>query len=55
MRGRGPPVLPGELDVLAARLIVYGADVAWDDGIPGVRRFFTADPWRNRIEMLNGR
>ena len=24
----------------------------WDDAIPGTRRFFTADPWGNRIELV---
>ncbi len=40
------------LDELAARL--QGADhaVTWDEAIPGTRRFYTADPWGNRLELV---
>jgi catechol 2,3-dioxygenase-like lactoylglutathione lyase family enzyme len=41
-----------ELDGLAARLEAAGIDVLWDDALPGVRRFFVADPWGNRIELV---
>ena len=41
-----------ELDALAERLAAAGAPVEWDDRYPGVRRFYTADPWGNRIEVL---
>jgi catechol 2,3-dioxygenase-like lactoylglutathione lyase family enzyme len=41
-----------ELDALAEELVTAGADVHWDDRIAGRRRFFTADPWGNRIEVL---
>ncbi|HUA72559.1 MAG TPA: VOC family protein [Solirubrobacteraceae bacterium] len=41
-----------ELDPLAQRLGAAGCDVRWDDVIPGTRRFFTADPWGNRIELV---
>jgi catechol 2,3-dioxygenase-like lactoylglutathione lyase family enzyme len=43
---------PGELDRLAERLAAAGSVVKWDDEIPGTRRFFTADPWGNRIELV---
>ena len=36
----------------AARLERGGAPVAWDDELDDIRRFFTADPWGNRIELL---
>jgi catechol 2,3-dioxygenase-like lactoylglutathione lyase family enzyme len=39
------------LGQLAARLADAGVAVAWDDELPGVRRFFTADPWGNRLEL----
>jgi catechol 2,3-dioxygenase-like lactoylglutathione lyase family enzyme len=39
------------LDVLAERLTSAGAPVRWDDRIEGVRRFYTEDPWGNRIEL----
>jgi catechol 2,3-dioxygenase-like lactoylglutathione lyase family enzyme len=45
-------VTGGELRELAERLAKAGAPVDWDDRYPGVRRFFTADPWGNRIELL---
>ena len=40
------------LEALAARLADAGAPVAWDDALPGYRRFYTADPWGNRLELL---
>jgi len=40
------------LDALAERLARAGAKVEWDDRYPGVRRFFTADPFGNRVELL---
>jgi catechol 2,3-dioxygenase-like lactoylglutathione lyase family enzyme len=48
----GLRVEPGELDALATRLTVAGAPVDWDDRYPGVRRFYTADPFGNRIEIF---
>ena len=44
-----------ELDVLAHRLEAAGIDLHWDDNLPGVRRFYTADPFGNRLELLAGR
>jgi hypothetical protein len=43
-----------ELDDLAARLAGTGAPVIWDDVLPGERRFYSEDPWGNRIEFLVG-
>jgi catechol 2,3-dioxygenase-like lactoylglutathione lyase family enzyme len=40
-----------DLDRLAERLTEAGCLVQWDDGIPDTRRFYTADPWGNRIEL----
>jgi catechol 2,3-dioxygenase-like lactoylglutathione lyase family enzyme len=42
-----------ELDALATRLEEAGADVEWDGSLPGSRRFYTADPWGNRLELLS--
>jgi catechol 2,3-dioxygenase-like lactoylglutathione lyase family enzyme len=39
------------LDALAERLTGAGAPVRWDDRFEGVRRFYTEDPWGNRIEL----
>lgn len=41
-----------ELDDLAARLAGAGAPPAWDEALPGERRFYSEDPWGNRIEFL---
>ena len=41
-----------DLDLLAERLAAGGAQVVWDDALPGVRRFYTQDPWGNRLELL---
>jgi catechol 2,3-dioxygenase-like lactoylglutathione lyase family enzyme len=41
-----------DLDRLAERLTAAGTEVRWDDAIPGVRRFYVADPWGNRIELV---
>jgi catechol 2,3-dioxygenase-like lactoylglutathione lyase family enzyme len=40
------------LDALASRLAAAGAEVLWDDSLPGERRFYSRDPWGNRIEFL---
>jgi catechol 2,3-dioxygenase-like lactoylglutathione lyase family enzyme len=39
------------LERLAERLLSAGSPVRWDDRIEGVRRFYTEDPWGNRIEL----
>lgn len=41
-----------ELDLMAEGLEEAGATVQWDDSITGTRRFYTADPWGNRIELI---
>ncbi|WP_030897625.1 VOC family protein [Streptomyces sp. NRRL F-5126] len=40
------------IDAYAARLTAHGADVTWDDTLPGHRRFYTHDPVGNRLEFL---
>ena len=40
------------LHALADRLAAAGAKVEWDAALPGVGRFYTADPWGNRLELL---
>jgi catechol 2,3-dioxygenase-like lactoylglutathione lyase family enzyme len=47
-----PALRVDDLDGLAARLAAAGAPVQWDESLPDVRRFYTADPWGNRIELL---
>jgi catechol 2,3-dioxygenase-like lactoylglutathione lyase family enzyme len=46
-------VAPGALEPLAERLTSAGVPVVWDDSLPGVRRFYTEDPWGNRLELLD--
>ena len=46
-------VAAGELDVLAERLGDAGEQVVWDEALAGVRRFYSQDPWGNRIELLS--
>jgi catechol 2,3-dioxygenase-like lactoylglutathione lyase family enzyme len=48
----GLRVEPSQIDALAARLAAAGAPVQWDERHPAVRRFYTADPFGNRIEIL---
>lgn len=48
-----PAFAARDLDALAARLAAAGAPVLWDDDLPGYRRFYTADPFGNRIECLS--
>ena len=43
---------PDRLAALAVRLEAAGAPVQWDERYPGVRRFYTADPFGNRLEIL---
>jgi extradiol dioxygenase family protein len=40
------------LTALAKRLQAAGAPVRWDEELAPVRRFFTEDPWSNRLELL---
>ena len=47
-------VADGELDALAERLRQAGERVVWDQALVGVRRFYTQDPWGNRVELLSG-
>jgi catechol 2,3-dioxygenase-like lactoylglutathione lyase family enzyme len=47
-----PALVAAGIDDLAAQLEAGGAPVEWDDALPGARRFYTADPWGNRLELL---
>jgi catechol 2,3-dioxygenase-like lactoylglutathione lyase family enzyme len=47
-----PALLVRNLDALAERLTAAGVEVAWDDDLPGYRRFYAHDPWGNRLELL---
>jgi catechol 2,3-dioxygenase-like lactoylglutathione lyase family enzyme len=45
--------VPG-YDALQARLRDAGVELLDDDAIPGVRRCYLADPWGNRLELVEG-
>ncbi len=47
-----PGVLVDDLDALAQRLRAAGVEPRWDQDLPGVRRFYAADPFGNRVELL---
>jgi catechol 2,3-dioxygenase-like lactoylglutathione lyase family enzyme len=47
-----PALTTADLDGLAERLATAGAPVEWDDSLPSTRRFYTDDPWGNRIEFV---
>ena len=47
-----PALRVDDVDAVADRLAAAGRRVDWDDALPGIRRFYTADPWGNRVELL---
>jgi catechol 2,3-dioxygenase-like lactoylglutathione lyase family enzyme len=49
---RHPALLTDDLDGLRARLETAGLPVRTDAELPGYRRFYTADPFGNRLECI---
>lgn len=47
-----PALLVEDVKLLAARLEAEGHPVKWDDALPDRSRFYTTDPFENRIEFL---
>lgn len=47
-----PALRVTELDGLAKRLESYGFAVQWDDRLPNTRRFYSDDPYGNRLEFM---
>jgi catechol 2,3-dioxygenase-like lactoylglutathione lyase family enzyme len=43
----------GGLEALAERLVAAGCEVRWDSSLPGLQRFYVADPWGNRLELMD--
>lgn len=41
-----------DIDVVANRLRAGGYQVLWDASIPNIRRFYSEDPFGNRIEFV---
>lgn len=50
-----PAFRVGDIAALAERLAGAGRPVKWDDDIAGVRRFFSEDPFGNRLEFVAAR
>ena len=48
----GLVVTSDQLSVLAVRLRASGFPVEYDERVEGVTRFFTTDPWGNRLELI---
>ena len=48
-----PALRVDDIDALAERLVAAGCPVDWDERWPGVRRFYTRDPFGNRVELLS--
>jgi catechol 2,3-dioxygenase-like lactoylglutathione lyase family enzyme len=48
-----PALRVDDLDRLAESLLAAGCAVEWDERWPGVRRFYTRDPFGNRVELLS--
>ncbi|AOR33823.1 glyoxalase [Streptomyces fodineus] len=44
-----------DIESYAARLTAKGAQVTWDDTLPGRLRFYSQDPVGNRLEFLQPR
>jgi hypothetical protein len=47
-----PAFAVSDIEVLFERLSAAGVGCKWDAMVPGVRRFFAADPWGNRLEFV---
>jgi len=43
-----------QLAAPAVRLQSGGAEVDWDTSLHPLKRFYTHDPWGNRIELTEG-
>jgi catechol 2,3-dioxygenase-like lactoylglutathione lyase family enzyme len=49
-----PAFRVADLDALAVIVSAAGHEVRWNDELPEVRRFYTDDPFGNRIELIAG-
>jgi len=47
-----PAFVAADLDELRRELLARGCKVVEDASIPEARRFFTDDPWGNRLEIV---
>lgn len=44
-----------DIDALAARVAAGSHPVRWNESNPAVRRFFTTDPFGNRIALVQAK
>ena len=47
-----PGIAVSDIDEMAATLAEAGHAVVWDEKLSGVRRFYSSDPFGNRLEFL---
>ena len=47
-----PALVVSELDAFARKVAAAGCIVNWDTGLPGIRRFYSEDPFGNRLEFV---
>jgi hypothetical protein len=47
-----PALGAANVETMAQTLITAGYPVTWDRELPGRRRFYTTDPFGNRIEII---
>ena len=48
-----PAFLVSDLDALASSLSDSGFPVKWDDALPDRKRFYSEDPFGNRLEFIH--
>jgi catechol 2,3-dioxygenase-like lactoylglutathione lyase family enzyme len=46
-----PAFATRDIRALSERLEQTGVQITWDDTVAGIRRFYVADPWGNRLEF----
>jgi len=47
-----PAFAVADLGKLRETLLAHAVHITEDDSLPGIHRFFTEDPWGNRLEFL---
>ncbi len=52
IRKAHPGILVSDLASFAEHLQVHDVPVTWDDDFPGFHRFYSEDPFGNRLEFL---
>ena len=45
-------IIVDDIDNFAENLLAHGFEVRWNESIDNVKRFFTDDPYGNRIEII---